>query len=185
MLHGDEHRKQGMIVFGIFMAMNIVGLAMFYKDYANDGIALTYCDTDEFGVNIGQKEYLLIGSEDDMCEDTTPHGDADTSVSDYVRGGKYISFYCENRGEAVEFVNIPLWAYDNYKAYDMQTGEQMLTYKTDGNRLTVGLVPGYSGYVMVKYVEPWYWKVSYVFAAAGVLLIIAVYVVDKKRKKAD
>lgn len=185
MLHGDEHRKQGMIVFGIFMAMNIVGLAMFYKDYANDGIALTYCDTDEFGGNIGQKEYMLIGSEDDMCEDTTPHGDADTSVSDYVRGGKYISFYCENRGDAVEFVNIPLWAYDNYKAYDMQTGEHMLTYKTDGNRLTVGLVPGYSGYVMVKYVEPWYWKVSYIFAASGVLLIIAICVVDKKRKKAD
>lgn len=184
MLHGEEHRKQGMIVFGIFMAMNIVGLAMFYKDFANESRVLTYCNTDELDRNfVGMKEYMLVGSEDYMYEDTTPGGDADTSVSDYVRGGKYISFYCENRGDSVEFVNIPLWAYDNYRAYDMQTGEQMLTYKTDGNRLSVGLVPGYSGYVNVKYVEPWYWKAAYVCAAAGVLLIIAVYIVDKKRKK--
>ena len=160
MLQGRERQKEGMIIFTITMVMNIAGLSLFYKDCANDSRVLDYCDTE-------------------------PGGDEDTKVSDYVRESSYISFYCENRGGVVEFVNIPLWAYDNYKAYDMQTGEEMLTYKNFGNRLSVGLVPGYSGYVKVKYVEPWYWKATYVFSAAGVMLIIAVYIVDKKRKKAD
>mgnify|MGYP006993691048 CR=1 FL=1 len=160
MLQGRERQKEGMIIFTIIMVMTIAGLSLFYKDCANDSRVLDYCDTE-------------------------PGGDEDTKVSDYVRESSYISFYCENRGGVVEFVNIPLWAYDNYRAYDMQTNERMLTYKTEGNRLSVGLVPGYSGYVMVKYVEPWYWKAAYVFSAAGVMLIIAIYIVDKKRKKAD
>lgn len=160
MLQGRERQKEGMIIFTIIMVMNIAGLSLFYKDCANDSRVLDYCDTE-------------------------PGGDEDTKVSDYVRESSYISFYCENRGDGVEFVNIPLWAYDNYRAYDMQTNERMLTYKTEGNRLSIGLVPGYSGYVMVKYVEPWYWKAAYVFSAAGVMLIIAIYIVDKKRKKAD
>lgn len=184
MLQGRERQKEGMIIFTIIMVMNIAGLSLFYKDCANDSRVLDYCDTDQLDKTfIGMGEYTLTGSEEYMYYDTEPGGDEDTKVSDYVRESSYISFYCENRGGVVEFVNIPLWAYDNYKAYDMQTGEEMLTYKNFGNRLSIGLVPGYSGYVKVKYVEPWYWKAAYVFSAAGVMLIIAIYIVDKKRKK--
>lgn len=168
----------------MMVLLNLIGISQFYRDYANGTDMYKYysvADVDRN--NIGLGEYLLAGSDTDICADNSPSWESDkVIVSGYTRKGSRMELYCENNAQNSELISMPLWAYDNYYACDKSTGQKLATGKDGSNRLTVEVPQGYSGYVTVRYAEPWYWKVAYVISAIAVVFLVFTYIRQRKNR---
>lgn len=181
----DERNKKSVFLFaGLMVVLNLIGISQFYRDYANGtDMYKYYSAADVDRNNIGLGEYLLAGSDTNICADNDPSWESDgVNVSGYTRNGSRMEMYCENNSQSAELISMPLWAYDNYYACDKSTGQKLATGKDGGNRFTVEVPQGYTGYVTVRYAEPWYWKVSYVISAIAVVSLVFVYIRQRKKQ---
>lgn len=63
--------------------------------------------------------------------------------------------------------------YRGYQAVDAATGEKLLTYGRDG-LVTVCIPPNYSGRIIVKFAQAWYWQVATLISLATLVALVLV-----------
>ncbi|MDE7476777.1 MAG: hypothetical protein K2M91_02315, partial [Lachnospiraceae bacterium] len=80
-------------------------------------------------------------------------------------------------------VEIPLMNYDNYHAYDMETGNEMGIMNGTDNRVSIAVPARFDGSIRVVYQFPLIWKIAYAISAVSVLLIAAAVAYEIKRRK--
>lgn len=111
------------------------------------------------------------------------YGSDNVSYMQLYRNKNIITFSYDNSTDESGHVATSIVYYTGYQAINNDTGSRLEVYSDDGY-LFVKLPPQSSGTYTIRFVQPWYWKLSYIVSLIGaVLLIIAVVVNIRCRKE--
>ncbi|MCD8326389.1 MAG: hypothetical protein LUC90_06820 [Lachnospiraceae bacterium] len=109
-----------------------------------------------------------------------------TVNGDYLyEDGGWILSDVENISDTAATVDIPLFNYDNYVAYDTETGEAIAITNGRNNRIRLNIPAGYSGTIEVKYQIPLLWKIAAALSVITDLLVIGCVLLRKRGKLPD
>lgn len=110
------------------------------------------------------------------------YGSDNVSYTELERKMNIIKFSYDNPTNEVGYVATSIVNYNGYKAVNDSTGEQLDTYGDDGYLYV--LLPEHSGGTYtLKFIQPWYWRVSYVVSIAGAAVLVVLTVYLKRRGK--
>ena len=179
-LIGKENTYYGHKAAGIIFLMTLMNVGLFYMQYADS------VEGDEVFQNPERFDYLYLLDDftwESMADRTIITDEKFVTVDDYNYEDGITTFSVKNSSDTEKTVELPLWNYDNYHAYDLTVGEEFKIVHCDNARLGVVISPGYEGSVEVRYVMPVLWKISYVLSAITAVGIIFGIVFDERRKK--
>lgn len=131
--------------------------------------------------NMVAREYIPKGTPIDFAEnqDSVP-GEALVIVKEERNGGtQFVT--CRNEADGETTLDIPFLPYRGYHCYDSATGEELEVQLTEPGRVRVLVPTGYDGTLLVRFEEPWYWRVS---EAVSLLTLMAwlMWRIGKKAK---
>ncbi|MCD7863101.1 MAG: hypothetical protein LUG61_06240 [Lachnospiraceae bacterium] len=111
--------------------------------------------------------------------------DAETLlVGDYTCQDGECVIALENLTDQNATVDIPMFAYDHYVAYDVETGETIEITRGENSRIRLNLPAGYTGTVKVEYHLSTLWAVCIVISLLTDALLIAYALFEKRRSPA-
>ena len=156
----------------------------FYMDIFTNGIKVVSVFGDaDVHIDVGKDEYLL--------EDTVKEGfhqrkasfdENFITVSDYQYENGVTTFDCKNNADVEMPIEIPLLNYDNYHAYDTNTGKEIGIMNGSNNKVSLAVPAHFDSEVKVVYEIPTAWEIAYVISALSVLFL-AVVVMRTRRKE--
>lgn len=161
-----EDSKNGYYVCTICVIIALTTSSMFYNDYMErDHHRYELYNPEGMGRGyISGAEYLIEGTDADLLTYKAPYAAEGVSVSGYEKGDISAEFSCMNVSAAESYVELPLLHYKGYRAYAPETGEPLKAVKGDNNVVRVMIPAGYSGEVSVRFVTPYYWRISEVIS---------------------
>ncbi len=130
---------------------------------------------------ISGAEYLPYGADASLFMPHDPEGTEGIVVSEYEKRALGACAYIENHSESEEKVAFALLYYKGYRAYNMDTGENLNCYAGDNFEVTVEIPAGFEGMVEVGFESPWYWRVGEAVTLVSVLAMV-VYFARKNRR---
>jgi len=168
--------QYGIAAGGIIGGFLLLNAGLFYMQYADDSIITRiYAATSdaETITNVYGGEYLLDGTQNDLCLSRDLILEDDTvTASDYrSQKGKFF-VTCANGSSDSKRVELPLFHYDHYQAYDQESGETIPIETGSNNRIALLIPADYNGNICVEYVVPLLWKVAYLVSMVTAISII-------------
>lgn len=163
--------------------------SMYYNDYMErDHHRYELYNPEGMGRGyISGAEYLIEGTDAELLIYKTPYGAEGVRISEYEKGSLSAYLYCVNTLDSESYVELPLLHYKGYRAYASETGEELETAKGDNNVVRVILPARYSGGVSVRFVSPFYWRISEVVSlvcwVAALIWIISKSATNTKGKR--
>ncbi len=130
----------------------------------------------------GVGEYLIDGTSgyETIWAQPKPGSDELHLLSYEKRGGKaYLTV--ENDGEAAD-ISVPIFNYGHYRAVDEATGEEYALGTGENARITLTILAGYTGTIVISYHAPTYWR-SFELVSALALLGSIGWAVSQRKKK--
>lgn len=151
-LIGDNAYKY-IIVVSILMMCLFCG----YAEKSDDNPKLTYdqAELDTSLIAAGNGEYLLSGTDREsistelICE----------NAEGFIVGQNGTKIVVAVEADEAASVCVPRFNYPYYKAID-ESGNNLSISKGQNNLIKVALPDGYKGTVTIRFVSPWYWRVS-------------------------
>ncbi|MCD8379341.1 MAG: hypothetical protein LUC95_03230 [Lachnospiraceae bacterium] len=102
------------------------------------------------------------------------YDEAQLSVGEYLNDdNRWVLYDVENNSDETATVDIPLFNYDNYAAYDTRTGEEIVITNGSNNRIQLHIPAGYSGTIEIRYEVPLLWKLAVTVSVVTDILLIA------------
>lgn len=105
-------------------------------------------------------EYLLQGAQIEDTFDTRVQAGEDVVITACRRNGMRFWITCENQGETERFVQVPVFAYLGYRAYDTAGGDELMVSFAENRILRVHVPAGYAGEILVGFKEPLSWRIA-------------------------
>lgn len=176
----------------IIMFSIILTVISTYSYYYNDVIFAdekyeAYYESDIYGqmLIIGSGgEYLLGDSMESgniAYRVSSPDSDSeDVSVLDWTKDGNKRYLTVSNTGDYA-LVNIPVFAYDNYEAYDENYNFNI--YNTGDYRISILIPAGYSGTITISYEKPFLWVIAEVISCITIIMLIFNKTIFKKKQE--
>ena len=160
---------------GLVIVMTAVATSYVYlidaEDESTGAIHLFNRESMGFGYISGE-EYLIYGTDSSALSFAKPKADEGIGISEYEKKGLRATFFCENSSDTQGTVKLPILLYKGYQASG--DGGEPLEITDDGSHLLGVSVPaGYSGRIMVKFTEPWYWRAAELITLAVVVAFVA------------
>ena len=90
---------------------------------------------------------------------------------------------CENIDEKENMLNVPLLLYRGYVAYDTETKEEFSMMRTNTGMTAIALPGNYKGTIVMKFREPWYWRVAEMISLLAVVTVCVVEYKKRNRRK--
>ena len=171
-----EQKRQWFRVFVIaMMFFSFVSVFSFYHNLIFQTNNMPYTEVtneDRMYVSSGADDLELYMS--DGAEDPFIHTEGTAiSLVSYrdVRGTKEL--ICKNNGDSDTNLLLPLFDFVNYHAYDVSSGDELTLSRSDVNcRLQLLIPAGFDGTVLIKYVPPYYWRISEIVSCITVISLI-------------
>ena len=88
---------------------------------------------------------------------------------------------CANLTSEMQYIQIPMIYYKNYRAVDDMTGTELRVESGEECRIRVELPQRYSGIIRIEYRPPWYWRLSEIISL-GFLMGLGTNILRKKKK---
>ena len=179
--------RYGLFAGGSICFLLLLNVGLFYMQYADVSITTkmyaSMSGTDSI-TNIYGGEYLLEGTETALCVRRDIVVEEDTvQVFDYASKDGGVSFACRNGSSEPGHVEIPLFCYDNYQAYNLQSGAQLAVTAGQNNRIAIEIPGNYDGMIGVRYVIPVLWKIAYVVSVLTGIGLIGIYLGSRKDRR--
>ncbi|MCD8325374.1 MAG: hypothetical protein LUC90_01455 [Lachnospiraceae bacterium] len=130
---------------------------------------------------IGEGEYLLYPTDiSSLVYSDLYYDETKGSVRDYHYENNRWLLWADNSSQEELTVDIPVFHYDNYAAYDTETGERIEIATGENQRIRLTIPAGYSGTIAVKYQIPLLWKLA---AAVSVVtdIFLAIFLLSGKK----
>lgn len=176
-------KKQALVLAVSFVSLNIISTGYFISGCIEHGSILNINHVSKIGTEcISGKEYLLQGTDETLIsEGDLPYvSKGEAALNNYciVNGVKKVE--CENKsGQSVE-ITMPIFNYDNYRAYDEASKDTFKICNGHNNTIIVEIPAEYNGTIAVKYQEPIIWRVSEI---VSLITLVAFIGLSIKRKK--
>ena len=124
-------------------------------------------------------EFLYTGSDTWLpFGDPNIHGQG-VNLTNYIKKSNYVEVDCKDTAEVEAYVEVPMFYYPQYSAYDEKTRQKFKIVKGEGNRIRIFLPGGYEGTLIVKYQTPFAWRF---FEFISLISLIALSWIHKKEK---
>ncbi|MCR5655935.1 MAG: hypothetical protein K6G06_00610, partial [Butyrivibrio sp.] len=158
----EEAGKSVALITGAIILMTcIYHGGELYKETSLEANEITMFDKTLL-IETSDAEFILLGR-----DDTLPSRETDMVIRDentqataslISRNGLKITAQVDNpTGETVT-VEAPLWGYRYYTAKG--NGQKLNTYRAESYKLAVDIPAGFSGTIIIKFTEPWHWRLA-------------------------
>lgn len=181
-----KHLPKAVRTASLILAVAIVfGTFNFYTDFSKVKLNWHFYTMSNLdSSNVMNGEYYLENTDTSALGSAIP-----TTISGNAEITRYenndgIFIDCRNTGDFEAVIDIPVFAYNNYHAYDENGNELAISKSPVNNRIAITLPEGYSGTVSVKYVSPALWRVCEVVSAITMLTLVAFAIkklIDERR----
>ncbi len=179
-----DRRWYGGLLLAAFLGVTTSSLYLLdYVDYEEGYFELYNEEGMGFGY-ISGAEYLIEGTDMSRLTFSAAVPGEGVELRDYEKGSLGAAFVCENRTETESYVDVPLLLYKGYRAVDADTGQCLAVTASDNQTVRVVLPANYEGRVQVRFVSPFYWRVSELLALATAA-VFAGMGLRKRRKTAS
>lgn len=146
-------------VAAVFLAVGTSSMYFIYQ------VTHTYGKTQVFDNNlivgyVSGGEYLIYGTDTSGLTYGVPKVSETVELLQYEKGDLAAEFRCANHSRTeVGYVEVPLFLYKGYHAYD-GSGRELQCVYGDNNVIRVILPSGFEDSVSVRFVSPVLWRVS-------------------------
>lgn len=167
----------------ILLMISLVGIGYYYESMATrhaGAYEKVYGDSDIDKTYIANGEYLLNGTEVELCETAAVEAGENIQIISYTHKGEQIEIQCENHDGQAGLVTIPVFNYDNYHVYMMETKQELEIVNGNNNCISFNVPGDYQGMILVQYERPIIWHISYAVSVITVLGLILFYMREKK-----
>ena len=110
-----------------------------------------------------------------------PKSDQATIVYYEVDDGDYLVTLKDTGENAV--LKIPRYHYDNYFAYDLESGEEFALQSSEDQTIEVIIPEGYEGTVQLSYIPPISWRITEVLSIMSIIFFAYMYFRQKGESK--
>ncbi|MCD8325373.1 MAG: hypothetical protein LUC90_01450, partial [Lachnospiraceae bacterium] len=167
---------QGVSVTLLLCAALVINAGQIYADQLRTSELTRWSNNlNDYYYMVGSSgEYLLYGTDVSQILSREPdfYGDGLT-VADYACEDGEALLWVDNASDGTALIDLPLFCYDNYIAYDTQTGESISITTGENNRIRLNVPAGYTGTIRVEYHFRKLWLLAIgVSAAVTVLLLL-------------
>lgn len=177
--------KKGYAIF-LIIFLNLISISYYYYDYSYRCSSSEVLSEDNRNImQIGNKEYLLVDTDVEQLHSRAIHTDSGVQAKELAKeNGKY-AFEVKNDADCVKSITVPVLHYDNYRAYDSNTGEMLEISTGDNNCIAIEIPSGYEGRITVQYHPRMIWRICEVISLLTVIALIGyfVYVMLLQKKK--
>ena len=163
----------------------IISDMSFYREFAYE------CPQDLYiELNNDERAYLDMSADYDLewgmtrqiTDPSVITEGTDIEVISYDNDGADRILECVNPGDTGDAI-LPLFDFAHYHAFDMVTGDELITKRSDVHtRLAVEIPGGYKGNIRICYVPPLYWRVCEIVSLISWLALMAYWIYTLKRK---
>lgn len=163
----------------VLIVLSYVSGNYFMTDYINNNekmYVVGECDVDRYALGAG--DYLPQGAS--FGYDGLKFNSENVNVLSVNRENTIYYVECMNVSIEEQDIQLPIIAYDNYRATDCLTGKELAIERGENYRVKVILPEGYCGKIAVEYCSPWYWRLSEVIS---LITLIGLAVVILKKQK--
>ncbi len=136
---------------GVYLTDYVCRDKQYVSIYNEEGMGFGY---------VSGGEYLIEGTNVAALDFGVPAFSENVEVITYDKEYLHMQVACSNYGGEAEYVELPLLHYKGYRAYVVQTGEELATVKGSNNVVRVYLPEGFDGEIEVKFVSPLHWRIS-------------------------
>jgi len=123
----------------------------FYKIYEENSFGNSY---------LSGKEYLPLGTDESLLKAGRVICSEGVLAEGFRKDHAGITVFCENRGAADGYVELPLLYYRGYQAKDEETGMIFTGQDGENHVVRIELPAGYKGTLYASFVSPWYWRAA-------------------------
>lgn len=183
-LYECGHAKYAAVSGGVIVLLLTLNVGVYFVQYPD--IAMTtrmYASVDDaFSVAVvSGGEYQLVDTDFELCKTKEVITEDETVVvSDYQSNQGDTLLSCVNHSDQPKYVEIPVFCYDNYHAYDRESGDIMSLERGTNNRIRISVAGGYQGELCVAYQIPVLWKIAYLVSALTVVGMVGGLLVWRK-----
>ena len=110
------------------------------------------------------------------------YGSDNISYTEDSRNKNIIQFSYSNPTDENGYVATSIVYYTGYQAVNRDTGEKLKVYQDNGY-LYVEIPPQSSGTYTIRFMQPWYWRVSYIVSFLGTAALVTVMVGSRRYGK--
>lgn len=148
-----------------------------YRIYTGESMGNTY---------VGGAEYLPAGTAQYSVfyDKGTPGPGVTIEAFEKDRYELHTEAVCLNEAGQESFVELPVFAYKGYQAWDADSGELLAVSSGNNENVRVSLPEGYHGRVVLDFVSPWYWRAAEAVTAVSVLGLLLWKALDRKKRRA-
>ncbi len=116
--------------------------------------------------------YLLDGTDMSVQDHSKPRVlSGDITVNYYYRDYGSYKLYVDNQDKVETEVSLPIYDYRYFNVYD-ENGLLMDKNSTDSNCLSVKVPASYKGEIIVKYEEPYLWRISELISVICIMFVV-------------
>lgn len=157
----------------VYLMNDLLYKTEFMRIYNEEGMGYGY---------VSSGEYLPYGTDTSQFTFKAPFGQGIT-IENWSRKGLKIDVDCFNTARTERELELPLLYYKGYRAYDLDTGEELDVYAGENFAVTVRLPAGYQGTVVTRFIPPWYWRAGEAISCISLVVFIIARVSWKKERK--
>ena len=176
--------KVATIFSGTVVLMAIITAGYFMMGAYDTGEAMYVYNYEDVGSdNCGFAEYVWAGTDTGIINTKTePYAsEATAQLSNYTLYKGKRSVYCETTKECN--ITLPVFYYDNYVAFDRDTGDDFNVFRGENNCISVSVPKNYSGTILLEYQEPLIWRIAELVTILSVVLSIICFKKTEKRNE--
>lgn len=151
----------------------IVTEGHFIMEYINLGDEEHLYAESDVRTNIAVGEYLLQETDKEAHkEGRVISGSEEIECLEfcYDSNGRYY-LICNNRQDTQAYIDVPIYAYDNYHAYT-EDGQELSIETGEGNKIRINIPGGYTGTICIRYVVPVLWRICEFISLATMCVLI-------------
>lgn len=185
------YRKFGKHLFygisSVVVLLTAISLGYFYTTLIANSENHYYYSFSDFGtMSIGGGcEYLLSGTDINFIYDDKPTSSSEyITILNYEKEGNVWQLSCENTSDSA-IVTIPVFNYDNYKAYDTYTGMEIAITYGENNKIALIIPSKYCGTIQILYKEPILWRIAEIVSLICLILLLFHYNIIRKHITID
>ena len=101
-------------------------------------------------------------------------------TNNYVYNNGVTTLECTSNSQQQTYVEIPVFNYTHYHAYDMESGDELEITQGTNQCIRVMLPAGFQGKIQVKYVIPVVWYIASVISMITCLSMVIWYLLQRR-----
>ena len=152
----------------------------YFYDYSfSEDLYRIYSASELDTLNLGTGDYLPSGTDPYAIRENLIYAEGISPMEAYRKQGTTISCNVSVQSEGA-YIDFPLLYYKYYRCTDRDTSQTFPVSAGTNNMVRVQLPEGYSGSISIRFVEPWFWRLSEMISLLA-LIGIAISLLLKSR----